>query len=436
MASCFCTINLCGNPIIYHTYRTDVDKETVLSVFRNRVLLEDDSKCTPVFVQDGYTYTYIRENNVYLLMVSAINCLPLMQLEFLRCCVRTWKSYFSRVNENSIRDNFVIIYELLDEMSDFGYPQFTDEKVLKSYVTEEGVLSYFIAKHDALTTQVPAAVRNSEPFPWRPASKMYVYHKNEIFFDIEEEWNAILSIDGTVFSSDVNGKIMGKSYLSGMPAIEMFLNDNARFDLDGHCAGRDGINIASIQFHPCVELQQFQKNRKVQFTPPDGSFELCSYSTSSRGCPPYKMKCTKRIVSSSRIAMDFVLTRSFRADQNWVNLEALFPIPCDAHSFQVLKCTGGTCVHDAAINKIVWKFPKKIFFTERTIQFKYDLPTVRCKEKDSDGDDPIEIRFTALTTASGISIRQVFVKESTIVDYQATPWVRSFLKSGQYCIRQ
>lgn len=436
MASCFCTINLCGNSIIYHTYRNDVDKETVLGVFRNRVLLEDDNKCTPVFVQDGYTYTYIRENNVYLLMVSAINCLPLMQLEFLRCCVRTWKSYFSRVNENSIRDNFVIIYELLDEMSDFGYPQFTDEKVLKSYITEEGVLSYFIAKHDALSTKLPAAVRNREYFPWRPSSKTYAYTKNEIFFDIEEEWNAILSIDGSVLSSDVKGKIMAKSFLSGMPEVMLLLNDTARFDLEGHITGSHGITIPSIQFHPCVNLQKFQKSRKVAFTPPDGSFELCSYCASGRARPPVKMKCTKRIASSSRITMAFEITGSFPIDQALLSAEALFPIPCDAHSFQVVHCTGGTCMHDAAVNKIVWRFPKEFHWKEKEVEFKYDLPTMRCKEKDSDGDGPIEIRFEALTTASGIVINQVSIKEGTTQDYQSTPWVRSILKNGQYCIRQ
>ena len=33
------------------------------------------------------------------------------------------QDYFRELEEESIRDNFVIIYELLDEMMDFGYPQ-------------------------------------------------------------------------------------------------------------------------------------------------------------------------------------------------------------------------------------------------------------------------------------------------------------------------
>lgn len=37
--------------------------------------------------------------------------------------LQVFKSYFKELEEESIRDNFVIIYELLDEMMDFGYPQ-------------------------------------------------------------------------------------------------------------------------------------------------------------------------------------------------------------------------------------------------------------------------------------------------------------------------
>ncbi len=45
------------------------------------------------------------------------------------CSVLT--EYFKELEEESIRDNFVIIYELLDEMMDFGYPQTTESKILQ-----------------------------------------------------------------------------------------------------------------------------------------------------------------------------------------------------------------------------------------------------------------------------------------------------------------
>lgn len=39
--------------------------------------------------------------------------------------------YFKELEEESIRDNFVVIYELMDEVMDFGFPQTTDSKILQ-----------------------------------------------------------------------------------------------------------------------------------------------------------------------------------------------------------------------------------------------------------------------------------------------------------------
>ena len=50
---------------------------------------------------------------------------------FLFKLVQVFMEYFKELEEESIRDNFVIIYELLDEMMDFGYPQTTEGKILR-----------------------------------------------------------------------------------------------------------------------------------------------------------------------------------------------------------------------------------------------------------------------------------------------------------------
>ena len=48
--------------------------------------------------------------------------------------MQVFQEYFKELMEESIRDNFVLIYELLDELMDFGYPQTTESKILKEYV--------------------------------------------------------------------------------------------------------------------------------------------------------------------------------------------------------------------------------------------------------------------------------------------------------------
>lgn len=47
------------------------------------------------------------------------------------CIHKVFREYFKELEEESIRDNFVLLYELLDEVMDFGYPQTTESKILK-----------------------------------------------------------------------------------------------------------------------------------------------------------------------------------------------------------------------------------------------------------------------------------------------------------------
>lgn len=56
------------------------------------------------------------------------------------------EEYFKQLEEESIRDNFVILYELLDEMMDFGYPQTTESKILQECVRANQVYHTGIAQ--------------------------------------------------------------------------------------------------------------------------------------------------------------------------------------------------------------------------------------------------------------------------------------------------
>ena len=63
--------------------------------------------------------------------LSRKNANAALMLSFLYKCVEVFTSYFKDLEEESVRDNFVVIYELLDEMMDFGYPQTTEPKILQ-----------------------------------------------------------------------------------------------------------------------------------------------------------------------------------------------------------------------------------------------------------------------------------------------------------------
>lgn len=129
--------------------------------------------------------------------------------------------YFKELEEESIRDNFVIIYELLDEMMDFGYPQTTESKILQEYITQES--------HKLEVIRPPVAVTNA--VSWR--SEGIRYRKNEVFLDVVESVNLLVNASGNVIRSEILGAVKMKCYLSGMPELRLGLNDKVMFENTG-----------------------------------------------------------------------------------------------------------------------------------------------------------------------------------------------------------
>lgn len=58
--------------------------------------------------------------------------------------------YFGKISEENIKNNFVFIYELLDEILDFGYLQNFEIGVLKIFIMQQGIKSQYQIKEEQL----------------------------------------------------------------------------------------------------------------------------------------------------------------------------------------------------------------------------------------------------------------------------------------------
>jgi AP-1 complex subunit mu len=173
--------------------------------------------------------------------------------------------YFKELEEESIRDNFVIIYELLDEMMDFGFPQTTETKILQEYITQES---------HKLETQVrpPMAVTNA--VSWR--SEGIKYRRNEVFLDVVESVNLLANSNGNVIKSEIVGAVKMRCFLSGMPELRLGLNDKVLFENNGRAPARGkAIEMEDVRFHQCVRLSRFENDRTISFIPP--GISLCLF---------------------------------------------------------------------------------------------------------------------------------------------------------------
>ena len=65
---------------------------------------------------------------------------PLFVIEFLHRVVDTFGDYFGDCSEATIKDNYVVVYELLDEMLDNGFPLATESNILKELIKPPNIL--------------------------------------------------------------------------------------------------------------------------------------------------------------------------------------------------------------------------------------------------------------------------------------------------------
>jgi len=95
--------------------------------------------------------------------------------------------------------------------------QVTDSKILQEYITQEG--------HKLeIAPKPPMAVTNA--VSWR--SEGLKYRKNEVFLDVVESVNLLVSASGNVLRSEIVGAIKMRVYLSGMPELRLGLNDKVK----------------------------------------------------------------------------------------------------------------------------------------------------------------------------------------------------------------
>eukprot|EP00483_Globobulimina_turgida_P010434 UN10455 len=219
VASAVFITDLKGKPLIHRNYRGNIPL-SITDEFQRILVENDESELRPILVDKGVTFCFVEHNDLFLLGVTRVNANVMLILNFLNKIIEVFEDYFEGLEQESIRDNFVLIYELLDEMCDFGYPQHTDSKMLKDYICVQ-------EKHKLDVTDLKKAKEVSTSItgnvPWR---KDGIKHKkNEAFLDVVEKLNLLVASNGTVLHSEILGSLKMKSYLSGMPELKLGLND-------------------------------------------------------------------------------------------------------------------------------------------------------------------------------------------------------------------
>ncbi|KFM26035.1 AP-2 complex subunit mu [Auxenochlorella protothecoides] len=414
-----------GDVLIQRTYRDDIDKN-IPAAFRTNVINSkslDSASTAPVRQFIGSSFIHLRAGSVYLLAITRTNSNAMMILQFLSKVVDLIKSYcHGDFNEEVIKANFVLIYELLDEILDFGYPQISEPAVLKSLIFQKGfVLESTKKKREAAaqnaTLQVTGAVG------WRQDS--IKYKKNEVFLDAIETVNMLMSAQGSVLRCDVQGRVVMKCFLSGMPDVKLGLNDK----------------LEDVTFHPCVNLGRFQAEQVVSFVPPDGEFELMKYRcTGEEPWPwpgqginlPFKAVVLVTEKGRTRLEVSVKLKSSFPSNLFATNVIVLIPMP-EQTARANFQLSTGKAKYDPKRGSLVWKIKRFAGDAEQSLSASVEqIATTR--EKKAWSRPPMGMSFQIpMHSASGVRVQYLKVWEKS--SYKVDKWVRKLCKSGDYHTR-
>lgn len=428
MISVILILNGRGRVLISRSFRKDVDARTIAQAFRNRVVHTKSSHAEPVINVDGVSFMYVRLENLYIIACTKKNVNATLCFQFLHRMVDLFKAYFKgKFGEATIQENFALIYELIDEVLDYGYPQNCNPDILKTYISGKNLPPKTAYEMEKISKNVTGKVN------WRVEG--IVHPRNEVFLDVIESVNILMSKKGNVLNSEVIGKIVMKAYLSGMPECKLGLNDKLMMGPNAHQnalkRNYKPVDIDDIKFHQCVKLGKFDSDRTICFVPLDGEFEVMSYRITDGIIAPFRLIApVVQEVGKTQLNVQVNIRSNFPEKRQAKNVIVRIPMPNNVAKAKI-KTSKGKAKYIPEENAIIWRFKK--FGGNRIEDIKATCSLLaQTDQRQQWSKPPISIKFDVpMFAASQIYVRFLKIIEQKL-NYSAIKWVRYITKAGSY----
>lgn len=113
MISGILLFNQKGENLIFRQFRNDCRGHRLSDVFRIQVISNAQVR-SPILTLGSTTFSHVKHENIYIVGVTKSNANAALVFEFLYRLIALGKSYFGKFDEEAVKNNFVLIYELLD----------------------------------------------------------------------------------------------------------------------------------------------------------------------------------------------------------------------------------------------------------------------------------------------------------------------------------
>ncbi|OAF69991.1 AP-3 complex subunit mu, partial [Intoshia linei] len=397
--------------IFFEKHFQNVINREICDYFTQELHLYETAKDIPTVIQtpSHYIINHIM-SDVYILAIIMWEVPPLYILNILKYICELIEAYFGSCTYDTICENRLTVYQILDEMIDHGFPLISEGNIIMELVKPPSIMRMFAEQVTGSSSQYSSVLPESQfsIVPWR--CENITYAKNECYFDFIETLNAVLSHQGGIIRSYVSTQVFANVRLSNYPDLTV------TFDKP--------LSLGNVHFHRCVRFKNWDKFHQVSFIPPDKKFKLIEYvPTVSHGIP-----------MGSRV--EFYYPRG--------NNNGSFNISLKPNSKKIIQSIIITTKLHPDINNIVFDqaVNGKIVYNQNTNIFVWtinQLTTPLCMKsiiylkdnaKQPDWKPKLSISYKlAGSTICGIKISKIDVKNT---NYKCFKGVKYITKTGNY----
>ncbi|CAB1439759.1 unnamed protein product [Pleuronectes platessa] len=323
-----------GDRLIYKDFRGGAGSDDVGSFYEKVTALTGDQPPV-VMTHKDLNFIHVRQGGLYWVATTTHDSSPFTVVEFLNRLTALVKDYCGSLSEKLVQMNFALIYELLDEVLDYGYVQTTSSDVLKNFIQTEAVSSRPFSLFDlsnvglfgADTQQSKVAPSSAAARPIQSSREQG--GKSEIFVDVIERMSVVIGSNGVVMKADVEGEIKVKCYMSSCSEMRIGLNEEfsiGKSQLRGYGAA---VRVDECSFHEAVRLDEFDSQRVLRLCPSPGEQTVMQYQLSNDlpSAPPFRLFPTVERDSGGRLLMYMKLRCDLPPKTAAINVCATVPVP-------------------------------------------------------------------------------------------------------------
>ncbi|XP_072096818.1 AP-4 complex subunit mu-1 isoform X2 [Mobula birostris] len=397
-----------GDHLIYKDLRGE-DQKDVIDVFYQKVTCLPRDQAPVVMHHQGLQYIHLRQNTLYFVATTRSSPSPFTIIQFLSRFAGLIKDHCGTLSEKTLRLNFALVYEMLDEMLDYGYIQSTSTDILKNFIQTQPVIakpfSLFelsnIGLFGADTQQSKVAPSNAASRPVLAVSEQG--SKTEIFVDVIERLTVVIGANGSLLKAHVQGEVRLKCFLPSSTEIRIGLNEEfsvGKAEIRGYGTA---VKVDECSFHQSVKLEEFETNQILRVVPPQGEMTLMQYQLSD----------------DLPASLPFQLFPTVDRDMN-------------SNLSQELSSPDQSAELDVNTRSVHWQIPTFPGGSQFTALFKLEVPGLSASSLLELG--PVCMQFELpMTTCSGLQVR--FLRVTASQAPLPHRWVRYVTHSNSYVIR-